>query len=70
MRIVTDRGKEESRPPSCTPVQMESCLVSSAAISRPERPLQCHFCEASRRLDGRLPELSAAIDHASLVGWL
>ena len=61
---------EESRPPACTPVRSKPCPVESDAISRPERPLQSDFCEASRRLDGRLPELSAAIDPASSVGRL
>jgi hypothetical protein len=61
---------EESRPPACTPVRSKPCPVESDAISRPERPLQSDFCEASRRLDGRLPELSAAIDRASSVGRL
>ena len=61
---------EESLPPACTPVRSKPCPVESDALSRPERPLQSDFCEASRRLDGLLPELSAAIGRASSVGRL
>jgi hypothetical protein len=61
---------EESFLPACTRVRLTPCPVESDAISRPERPLQSHFCEASRRLDGRLPELPTQLDRASSVGRL